>query len=348
MRSRRWFKRTVAAMVTVPAVLVGFPVSAALQADQKKVLEEAGKVDDGAYFLSVLKVLAKSDSKQAVEWAMAAKSLAPSSVSREDILAAAGVSETAMANAERAAEMAKRPVSFFSFKRLHGQATLGVTLSRGNSDASAISAGLKINRKQGRFEYGLDLNYDRQSTDGSRSTNRFDGEPEVRFNLNDRVFLFTLARYTADQFDGFEYRVVGSAGGGYKFIDTERTKWSAKAGPGVTFEKVESTADAVDAPPIVDTATGERDPELGETNLSLAAFLENDISYAITGSARVENETDILFDTGVDVRNKTALVLKVTDHWSGQLGYEVRWNSDAPSGTLETDTIARISIGYGF
>jgi len=224
-------------------------------------------------------------------------------------------------------EAAEPPVTFWSMRGFAGKFALGGSRNTGNTEEEAINAALELKRKHGRWTYDFDAGFDFQTSEGDTIKQRLDTALEVNFDIAKRFYTFSKVQYEDDRFSGFQYRLTGSAGLGWRVLIGEKVNWSLEAGPGVRYD--------------VRLDTGE-----GQT--LLAARTSSDFAWKISDSALFEQDTEAVIDGGTNVVSTTALKLKVTERWSGQLSYEVRLNTDPPPDTEDLDTTARAAIVYDF
>jgi putative salt-induced outer membrane protein YdiY len=119
-----------------------------------------------------------------------------------------------------------------------GAASVGLALTRGNSDSLTGHAGLDLthDRKRGNVlkVKGLHL---RGEQEGSATLNRTTAEVRDEHTFSPHAFAFGQVGYLHDTFKLIDYLVAPTMGIGWKAVDTDRTKFGIDAGAGVVWEK---------------------------------------------------------------------------------------------------------------
>lgn len=128
-------------------------------------------------------------------------------------------------------------------------ASAGLTLTRGNSESTQASAGIRSEKK-------WDANEIKLGADGLYGKSKIADGEEVKsaesllgFGQYNRLFneqLYGYARVEAlhDAVADIKYRLTLSPGAGYYFIKNKETELNAEAGPGFIYEKTSSGDDS--------------------------------------------------------------------------------------------------------
>lgn len=206
-----------------------------------------------------------------------------------------------------------------------GSSVLGATVRTGNAGVSGETS----------LSYDKDRWHHRAKAAGDYLRNRtviqkqsFEGEDEARYDLDRRNFTYALARYEDDRFSGFDCEFTSSAGLDRHLINEEGHEWTVTLGPSFRVARP-------------------RDSESPEQ--SLGARLTNLLSWELSDSARVENETEALADSEeVRVNNDVALKGRLVEQLSAQLSVSFEYRSEAPEDSEHTDTTTRAAIVYDF
>jgi putative salt-induced outer membrane protein YdiY len=122
-------------------------------------------------------------------------------------------------------------------------ATLGLTLTRGNSKTTLVAGNVQADRKWDKNElaFGADGVYGEDNgVNNAESVHAF-GQYNRLFT--ERVFGFFRAEGLYDGIADIDYRFTLSAGGGYYLIKTTNLFLRAELGPGYVFEKVGGKTD---------------------------------------------------------------------------------------------------------
>ena len=239
-----------------------------------------------------------------------------------------------------AAEAARKEEAIRSaglFERWSGKGEIGAYRSSGNSDNIGVTVALNLDRKGIEWTHRLRGRTDYQRSNGRTSREQYFASYEPRYQVNRRLFVFGLAQYENDRFQGFDGRYAISGGVGYTVVDSADVDLSVKAGP----------------------AWRVTDFVVGETDSRLAALLGLDFDWRITERLSFTQNSDLVAETGgqataiIDSRNTslnlvTGLDAKVSDRLSTRLSYQVKYDSDPAPGAVKTDTLSRFSLVYGF
>ncbi len=211
---------------------------------------------------------------------------------------------------------------------LAGEIALGGSVSAGNTDETAASAALKLTHKGTRWKHRGSIDFDWTRTRGATAKQRFVADYQVDYTYSDRAFVFAYLQYEDEKFSGFDFRTSQSLGLGYRFLDSDRMRLSAQAGPVLRQDKVLPEGS-------IETEYGGRASARFEWAINGWSRLENDISLVV-GSERTTFETE------------AALRLKFTERFTARLSYALQWDSNVPPDKVNTDTITRLNLVYGF
>ena len=130
-------------------------------------------------------------------------------------------------------------------KGWESSAGVNVSVNKGNSDTLLAGANFLTLRKWGKNELtgGLDAVYgdNRDLLTGQRMTTAQNYGAFLQYNrlVSERWYFLGRGDGRQDKVADINYRVTLSPGVGYYFIQREKTKLSAEAGPGVVFEEFE-------------------------------------------------------------------------------------------------------------
>lgn len=117
-------------------------------------------------------------------------------------------------------------------------AGFGLALTSGNADSSTFNANYNVvyDPKARNIVKSEGL-YIRGQTDGELSADRLSISVRDELRLDTRAYVFGQNQYLRDSFKEIDYLLAPTAGGGYKFFDTDRTRLSVDAGIGGVWEK---------------------------------------------------------------------------------------------------------------
>lgn len=207
-----------------------------------------------------------------------------------------------------------------------GRGEVGASFASGNSENESANAALELRYARDKWSdtFGLAGNY---GSDGSGTTaQRWEARGQSQYNFSDRTYWFGAGRYEDDRFSAFAYQASLSTGLGYKFFDTEQTKFWVQAGPGYRFAERNDTGESTDE--VIARGDLGLEHQLTDTTRIVDRFLVE------SGSENTYMQNDL----GLEVTIKGALALR--------LGYQVRHNTDVPPGVEKTDTLLTVGLIY--
>jgi putative salt-induced outer membrane protein len=207
-----------------------------------------------------------------------------------------------------------------------GKGELGGSFASGNSENEAANAALVVKYAQDAWshELGFAGNY---GNDGDQTTaQRWELRGQSNYALTPKAYWFGAGRYEDDRFSAYDYQGSLATGLGYRFIDTETTKFWIQGGPGYRVARERATGDTVDG--LIFRGDLGYEQQLTENTRIVERFLVE------AGS----DNTYLQNDLGLEVKMSGALGLRV--------GYQVRYNTDVAPGVEKTDTLTTIGLLY--
>jgi putative salt-induced outer membrane protein len=223
------------------------------------------------------------------------------------------------------------------FDNWSGRGELGAFAASGNAENTGVTASIQLTREGIDWRHKVNARADFQSTEGVTTREQYFAAYEPNLKLGERLFLYALAQYERDRFQGFSARYAVSGGLGYQIFDNDAVTLSAKAGPAYRITQ------------FVD----------GGSEDALAALVGLDFDWRITERLTLTQDTDAVAEAGgsataiVDGSNTslnlvTGLNAKISDNLSARLSYAYEYDSNPPAGAQSTDTLSRITIIYDF
>jgi len=192
-----------------------------------------------------------------------------------------------------------------------GSASLGLAVARGNAKTTTISTRMNVNRVTGfdRTRLNFSQIYSTQSTTepSGATANRINGSARYSRDITGRLFAFTVADFTTDEFQDLDLRSVLGGGLGWKIIDTERTLWEFGAGGNWNREKF-STG-------LVRNSGEANFGEESSHNLTDAIRLYQSFSVFPNLSERSEYRLDIDGGVSFDINHSLSWNLAVSDRY---------------------------------
>jgi putative salt-induced outer membrane protein len=207
-----------------------------------------------------------------------------------------------------------------------GKAELGGSFATGNSDNQSVNAAFVVKNAydQWRHELGFSGNY---GNDGDQTTaQRWEVRGQSNYDFTPKAYWFGAGRYDDDRFSAYDYQASLATGLGYKFFDTDKTKFWVQGGPGYRYSKERDTGDTVDG---------------------IIFRGDMGLEQQLTGNTKVVER--FLVEAGADntyLQNNLGLEVMMSGALGLRVGYEVRYNTDVPPGVDKTDTLTTIGLLY--
>ena len=222
-----------------------------------------------------------------------------------------------------------------------GKGQAGYVSSQGNSDAKSANAALDMGFLDGPWNHAFHLGGLYGESAGIVSAERWDTLWQSNYALTTDLFTFGALRYARDMFSGFQYQASVTAGLGYKFIDTAKTKLSAQLGAGYRVLRPEEltmdSSGAVTARTLQPSESG----VVGTAGLTYSQSLSS--STTLSDKLLVESgSSDTL------VTNTLALAVKISTKLALSVGYNVENNSNPPAGLKKLDSLETLNLVYSF
>ena len=112
-----------------------------------------------------------------------------------------------------------------------GKGEFGAFRATGNSSNTGITAGLTVDRQGIDWRHRLTGRVDYQRANGVTTREQYLGRYEPNFNVSDNFYVYALAQYERDRFQGIAARYAVSGGMGYQALKNDDVQLSLKAGP---------------------------------------------------------------------------------------------------------------------
>lgn len=116
-------------------------------------------------------------------------------------------------------------------------ASLGLTVTQGNSDTVLVTGDVRATRKWTSDTADLGASFAYGENSSVKNNEVFRGFGQWDHLFTERFYGYVRAEALHDAVADVEYRVTLSPGVGYHFIKTDATKLSGELGPAVIFEK---------------------------------------------------------------------------------------------------------------
>lgn len=218
-----------------------------------------------------------------------------------------------------------------------GKGEFGAFRATGNSSNTGITAGLTVDRQGIDWRHRLTGRVDYQRANGVTTREQFLARYEPNVNISDNFYVYALAQYERDRFQGFSGRYAVSGGIGYQALKGEAVQLSLKAGPAYRVTE------------FID----------GRSESRIAGLIGVDFDWTITDRLKLTQDTNAVAETGgsaiaiIDSRNTTldlitGLDATINSSLTARFSYAVEYDSNPPPGAVQTDTLSRVTLIYDF
>nr|WP_313569254.1 DUF481 domain-containing protein [Pantoea dispersa] len=195
----------------------------------------------------------------------------------------------------------------------------------GNSRTSTLSANSTLTWFSTRNAYSLWTEAYNYSSDGSRSSEKYQAGLRARHNLDAKNFLFGQASWQSDRFNGYRGRETGIIGYGRQVLGGPIHNLRLEAGPGVRHDQFTDGNDITNA--------------LAYSALSYSYKISDSVSFIQGLSVLATRDTTMNSETGIQFNIIKQFALKLT--------YNYTHNSRPPlSNPDKTDTKTQVSLVY--
>jgi putative salt-induced outer membrane protein len=298
----------LACVLAVAAV----PAHAELPGPVRAMIESAIRTDNAAAVAAVVK---------------AAKETQPQDSAEIDAMKQKFDETHSLVAAEKAQNERERVLAARPLQLWKGEGEIGAFRSTGNTTNAGVAVGLKLARHGVFWEHNLRFNADYQKTSGVVSREQYLASYSPRYTLSERFYLYGLAQYEKDRFQGYAGRYSLSPGFGYRVFDDEELKLSFEGGPALRL------TDYIDEP--------QRTTVSGLGSVDFAWNVSPSIKITQQGSAYIETANSTFVST-------TALEAGMTKSLKARLSYRYEHDTDPPDAARRTDTLSRFTLVYGF
>ena len=218
-----------------------------------------------------------------------------------------------------------------------GKGEFGAFRATGNASDTGITTGITVDRQGIDWRHKLTARVDYQRSNGVTTREQYLARYEPNVNISDRFYVYALAQYERDRFQGFSGRYAVSGGLGFQALKRDDVQLSVKVGPAYRVTQ------------FVD----------GREDSRIAGLVGLYFDWDITDRLKLTQDTNAVAETGgsalaiIDSQNTTldlitGLNAKINSSLSARFSYAVEYNSNPPPGAVQTDTLSRVTLIYDF
>lgn len=209
-----------------------------------------------------------------------------------------------------------------------GEAALGVLSTAGNTDTRSANGKLSLaHRQQLWFHEGKLTALSAQQADLT-TDERYGLAYRANRDFSPSNYAFFSLGYDNDRFAGIAERSTQAIGYGRRLLARPRHALDVEIGAGTTQI---------------------RQAEPAGRESSAVALANARFTWEISGTSRLSQGLKVEHSrTATFINPLTELKLTIAGNLFATLGYELRHNSQVPTGTRNTDTLSSLNLGYGF
>lgn len=208
-----------------------------------------------------------------------------------------------------------------------GEGQAGGFVSSGNTRDVGVSAGLSFNKETLRWRHEVKLASEYQRSAGEVSKERYLMGYAGQWKLNGRAFVSLAVSGERDRFAGFRSRFSESVSIGYRVVERPNLRLDLQAGPALRQVDYYGSGDEI----------------------AFAARFGSDLSWTIRPDLVFTQNTAAFLDSvSSTVSATTALTTKLRSDLSARAAFDLRYESEPPTGRKSTDTTLRTSLVYSF
>lgn len=208
-----------------------------------------------------------------------------------------------------------------------GRGEIGAFRSTGNSSNTGVTAGLKLERKGIDWRHKLNALVDYQRSNGETTREQYVVGYEPNIRISPRAFVYGLAQFERDRFQGYLARYSVSGGMGYRLIDEDGMKLSIKGGP--AWRRSELVG--------------------GDAIRDVALLAAGEFHYRISETLSLTQDASAYFEEGNGTYiSATGLEAGLGSDLKARLSYSVEHDTNPPGTSIATDTKSRFTLVYGF
>ena len=209
-----------------------------------------------------------------------------------------------------------------------GKIQAGASLASGNSDNLAVGLALDAARAADAFTHNVKAFVDIAESNNVTNQKRWGGEYQLDYAFSERTYAYGRFSYEEDEFSGFDYRLFGGVGLGHFLYKSEPLTWKIEGGPGYRYSPIDLTR---------------------EIEEQFAFYVASETDWVIRNGVAFSQDFYITWTSPTTTfQSISALTTSLTEAISTALSLEYRYETDPPDGRVNSDTVARASVVYGF
>jgi len=209
---------------------------------------------------------------------------------------------------------------------------VGVQLARGNTDTTDLHFDARFEPSFGWNTLRLSGHYDKKTTDGETTTNRWETSLVYERDFRRRWYVGARNTYESDAQQDVDLRIIFAAGVGYRFYDDDSTFFSVLPALAYVNENFEDASDDTDY--VAFQLNTDFSKDLYKDDITL--FSDN----------IYRNNLQRLSDISIETR--TGLQFDMAWHLVLSAEFEADWRTEPAEGAKKLDTRYMLKIGFEF
>lgn len=218
------------------------------------------------------------------------------------------------------------PVAMAAENGWSGEGQLGVSLTTGNTEDTALLATLKLNYVADRLSHNFKALADYRDSFNVITNEEYALGYQLNYDFTPELYGFGSVDWERNEFAGRTNRWTEAVGLGFHAIATPTTVLDLEGG----------------------VALRQTDYVVGPGDDETAARLRGYFSHAFNENVSFSQEVIGIVGESSTVDSITAVTAKVSDALALRASYEVNYDSEPLPGLKDTDTATRLGVVYGF
>lgn len=217
-----------------------------------------------------------------------------------------------------------------------GEVSLSGSNTSGNTSTTDLGVAIQVKKTAGRFKHALNTVYDFGTASGDNNKNRWSIEYRLDYKVSKAIFIFASGSYYTDQFGAFQNSLLLSPGFGFQILDGDKYNWNIRAGAGY---RSQTDADSIVMEELTEGTTVNEGTFTGGS----------EFSWKINENVDLSNDTQLIWaDSDTYIGSDIGLNVRLSKNLSGRVSFRVEHHTQAPVGSVNTDTATRFSVSYKF
>ena len=196
----------------------------------------------------------------------------------------------------------------------------------GNTDTQDLAVGGRMRYNINQWSHTLGFGLEFGESNGVKTKENIFAVYDLNYHVNDRFYVFGLARAERDEFPESKDAFLGF-GPGIRLINDENTAWRIQAGPGVRYQKLGT----------------------GPSTTEEAIIASSRLYHRFNDTIFVTNDTDLLNSkAGLLATNDFGVSFQMTEGLATRVSYRTEFNDSPAPGTKKTDNTLGVSLVLSF